>query len=408
MLDLNWIRDNPDKLDKNLVNRGMNPQSQKILDIDAKWRSLINELNNIRQRSKIVAKERDIDAGKKIKAEVHRLEQEERKANEELHNILLTMPNIISDQTPIGTNDNDNVEIRRWGNIRKISDHERVTHDAIMEKMNLWINSSDVSGSRFAMMRGILSKMERAIATWMLDFNIQHGFEEISVPFIVNENSLCNSGQLPKFREDLFMLDGKALIPTGEVPLINLVNGKLLCYEELPIRVTTLSHCFRKEAGSAGRDTKGLIRLHQFQKVELVSITAQDKSESEHKFMLEHAEKLLRELKLPYRVVEICSGDIGFTANRQFDIEVWMDGVNKYVEIASCSNCSSFQARRMNARYVHDGEKHLVHTLNCSALAVGRTLAAILENYYDNKESILQIPDVLQTYVGMESFRCSD
>ncbi|QEK38100.1 serine--tRNA ligase [Candidatus Cytomitobacter indipagum] len=402
MLDLNWIRENPDKLDKNFIDRGSNAQSEKILDADKKWRSAVNELNNLRQKSKIAAKNRDIEEGKRIKAEIQKLEQEEKEISEELNSILSTVPNIISDHTPSGKDDNDNVEIKKWGN----PEERNVSHDEIMDEMGLWINSADISGSRFAMMKGILSKLERSIANWMLDFNIDNGFDEISVPFIVKESALYNSGQLPKFRDDLFVMQDKALIPTGEVPLINVVQGRLAKSDEFPMRFTALSHCFRKEAGSAGRDTKGLIRLHQFQKVEIVSITTQDKSEDEHMFMLNHAEKLLQKLQLPYRIVEICSGDIGFTAKRQFDIEVWMAGVRKYVEISSCSNCGDFQARRMNTRYAHEGKKYFAHTLNCSALAVGRTLAAILENYYNKDERILHIPNVLQSYVGMESFKC--
>ncbi|QEK38431.1 serine--tRNA ligase [Candidatus Cytomitobacter primus] len=401
MLDLNWIRKNPDKLDKNLFDRGMITKSKEILNIDKKWRNLIGELNSVRQQSKVAAKNRDIEEGKRLKAKAQELEKLEQLANKELYNILSELPNIISSDTPLGKSDHENVEIKKWG----VPKQKKLTHDLVMNEMDLWHNSADLSGARFAMMSGILSKLERSIANWMLDFNTQNGFKEISVPFIAKESALYNSGQLPKFKEDLFMLQDKALIPTGEVPLINIASNQILKLDTLPIRMTTLSHCFRKEAGSAGKDTKGLIRLHQFQKVELVSITDKDASDTEHMNMLRHAESILQILNLPYRIVEICSGDIGFTAHKQFDIEVWMAGAGKYVEIASCSNCRDFQARRMNARYVKDGEKHFVHTLNCSALAIGRTLASILENYYDDENNILHIPNVLQSYVGMEEYK---
>ncbi len=399
MLDIKWIKNNLDALDKNLVARKMKEQSKSILKLYQIWRNLISSLNDLRQKSKLAAKKRDFDLGKQLKAKINSMEMQVKDAYTELNDEMSRLPNIISNKTPIGDSEDNNVEMQTWGSAVK-KDH---THDEIMQHFKLWHDPSNVSGSRFAIMSGFLSKLERSIAQWMLDFNVKSGFNEVSVPFIAKNEALYNSGQLPKFKEDLFTFNDKALIPTGEVPLVNMVSGQILKSKELPMRFTTLSHCFRKEAGSAGKDTKGLIRLHQFQKVEIVSITNQD-SEKEHEFMLEHAKSILQALELPYRVIEICSGDIGFTANRQFDIEVWMAGANKYVEIASCSNCVDFQARRMNTRYVEGTEKHFVHTLNCSALAVGRTLAAILENCY--KDGVLYIPSVLQDYVGMEKYKC--
>ncbi len=401
MLDLNYIRNNPNSLDENLIKRGMKKKSNEILKLDYCWRNATKELNDLRRQSKLAAEERNFELGKEIKLQIKQLEEKEKNLYKELTDLLSFLPNIISKSVPKGENDSYNVEIKKWDD--GFSKNE-LTHDLIIQKTKLWHDLSDVSGARFAMMRGWMSKLERSIANWMLDFNVENGFQEVSVPFMVKENSLYNSGQLPKFKEDLFISNDKFLIPTGEVPLINMFRGSTLKDKDFPNRFTALSHCFRKEAGSAGKDTKGLIRLHQFQKVEIISITNKD-SYKEHEFMLNHAETLLKLLKLPYRVVDICSGDIGFTAHRQFDLEVWMPGMNKYVEISSCSNCTDFQARRMNTKYIdEDGNKHFAHTLNCSALAVGRTLAAILENYY--KDGFVYIPDVLQNYMKMEKVQC--
>lgn len=323
--------------------------------------------------------------------------------------IALNIPNIPVDEVPLGKDENDNVEILRWGT-PKTFDFEIKDHVALGEAIDGldFATGVKLSGARFAVMKGKIAKLHRALAQFMLDLHTeQHGYLETYVPYLVNHETLYGTGQLPKFGEDLFHtkpLENEppyALIPTAEVPVTNMVRGDILSEEDLPIRMTAHTPCFRSEAGSYGRDTRGLIRMHQFDKVEMVQIVAEDQSMQALEELTGHAEKVLQLLELPYRKVLLCSGDMGFGACKTYDLEVWLPAQNTYREISSCSNMGDFQARRMQARYRVKGEKkpHLVHTLNGSGLAVGRTLVAVLENY-QNVDGSITVPEVLRPYMG--------
>ena len=312
------------------------------------------------------------------------------------------IPNIPCKTVPVGSNEKDNVEYKKCGSIKKFS-FEPKRHFEIGEELNLmnFEIASKLSGSRFVVLKGFLAKMERAIAQFMLDKHTnENGYTEIQVPFLVKDEALYGTGQLPKFAEDLFTAgDDHWLIPTAEVPLTNLVREQILSENTLPMRVTSYTPCFRSEAGSAGQDTRGMLRQHQFSKVELVSITTPEHSDEELERMLTSAESILQDLEIPYRIMTLCTGDMGFAAKKTYDIEVWLPGEKKYREISSCSNCGDFQARRMNAKYKKQNDNIFVNTLNGSGLAVGRTLIAILENY-QTEDGNVNIPKVLQKYLN--------
>jgi len=318
----------------------------------------------------------------------------------------LRIPNIPHADVPPGQDEADNQEIRRWGT-PKTFDFTPLTHEELGAKTGLdFDNSVKLTGSRFVVMHGALARLHRAIAQFMLDTHTQeHGYQETYVPYIVNEASLLGTGQLPKARDDMFGITNEGqqyfLIPTGEVPLTNIFRDEIIDPERLPIQLTACSPCFRSEAGAYGKDTRGMIRQHQFEKVELVWITKPEDSYAALEKLVGHAETILQKLELPYRTVVLCGGDIGFTAAKTFDIEVWLPGQTRYREISSCSNCEDFQARRLQARYRHheSGKPELVHTLNGSGLAVGRTLVAVMENYQDEQGRI-HIPEVLKPYMG--------
>ncbi|USO00568.1 MAG: serine--tRNA ligase [Alphaproteobacteria bacterium] len=400
MLDLSWIRNNVESFKYNLTVRNYDVHCvDEILALDEERKKIVTELNKLREMANLAAKEKKIIPGKALKEQIKVLNCEEVAIVKKLNDFLLRIPNVISDKSPIGKDSSENKEIKVFGETCK----RQLSHDVIMDKSGLQENTKELSGSRFVALRGFMARLEFALCSWMFNHNVQAGFDPVSVPFIVNKSALYNSGQLPKFEDEFFSFDDKALIPTGEVPLVNIVENKNFDVSKLPIRMTTLSSCFRKEAGSAGRDTKGLIRLHQFQKVEIVSVVHPDESEQEHLFLLNHSEMMLQKLGLPYRVLELCSGDMGFTAHRQFDLEVWMGGSDKYVEVASCSNCTDFQARRMNAKVTSGNTKVFLHTLNCSALPIGRTLAAIIEN--NTVDGIFTVPKVLVDYIGVETYK---
>ena len=329
----------------------------------------------------------------------------------ELDAFLLGLPNLPDAAVPDGKDEDDNVELRRWGTprtfefaVRDHSDLGEAWDEAAGPALD-FAAAAALTGARFAVMRGDLARLHRALAQFMLDLHVdRHGYREVMVPFIVNADSLRGTGQLPKFGEDLFRLDGDAgwhLIPTAEVPVTNLVRDRILDAEALPLRMVCHSPCFRSEAGSAGRDTRGMIRQHQFEKVELVHIVRPEDSEAALEALTGHAEAVLQALGLPYRVVALCTGDMGFSARRTYDIEVWLPSQQRYREISSCSNCGDFQARRMQARYRHPETRkpELLHTLNGSALAVGRTLVAVLENF-QNADGSVDIPEVLRPYMG--------
>lgn len=417
MHDLRAIRENPESFDRGLARRGLEPMSPTVLDLDSRRRAAQTQLQEMQARRNEAAKEiglakregRDaqslMDEMAQLKERLPQVEEEEKALGAELDSLLASIPNLPADDVPEGPDESANVEIRRWGEPKAIADAKQ--HFELGEALGLmdFEAASRMSGARFTVLKGGLARLERALADFMLDIHTgEHGYTEIAPPLMVRDNALFGTGQLPKFEEDLFRTGDHYLIPTSEVPLTNLVNDQIVATEELPHRYTALTPCFRAEAGSAGRDTRGMIRQHQFWKVEMVSVTAPDQSEAEHLRMTQCAETILQRLGLPYRVVTLCTGDMGFSARKTYDIEVWLPGQNMYREISSCSNCGDFQARRMKARCRPKGEKQtqFVHTLNGSGVAVGRCLIAVLENYQQPDGSIL-VPEALRPYMrGLE------
>ncbi|WP_353859606.1 serine--tRNA ligase [Azospirillum formosense] len=417
MHDLRAIRENPESFDRGLARRGLEAMSPTVLDLDSRRRAAQTQLQEMQARRNEAAKEiglakregRDaqplMDEMAQLKERLPQVEEEEKALGAELDGLLASIPNLPADDVPEGPDETANVEIRRWGEPKTIADAKQ--HFELGEALGLmdFEAASRMSGARFTVLKGGLARLERALADFMLDIHTgEHGYTEIAPPLMVRDNALFGTGQLPKFEEDLFRTGDHYLIPTSEVPLTNLVNDQIVATEELPYRYTALTPCFRAEAGSAGRDTRGMIRQHQFWKVEMVSVTAPDQSEAEHLRMTQCAETILQRLGLPYRVVTLCTGDMGFSARKTFDIEVWLPGQNMYREISSCSNCGDFQARRMKARCRPKGEKQtqFVHTLNGSGVAVGRCLIAVLENYQQPDGSIL-VPEALRPYMrGLE------
>lgn len=415
MHDIRSIRDNPAAFDAGLARRGVEPLSSRILDLDQERRVCQTQAQELQARrneaSKLIGaykKEgRDaqplLDEVAAIKEKMPQLEEREKELGAELDRILASYPNIPALDVPDGKDEHDNVEIRRVGTPTAIAGAKQ--HFELGEALGLmsFDLAAKLSGARFTVLRGQLARLERALGDFMLDIHTtEYGYEEVSPPLLVKDEAAFGTGQLPKFTEDLFQTtNGYWLIPTAEVPLTNLVNDAILDGEELPLRLTARTPCFRSEAGSAGRDTRGMIRQHQFYKVEMVSITRPDQSAAEHERMTDAAETVLKRLGLPFRTVTLCSGDMGFTAQKTYDIEVWLPGQGAYREISSCSNCGDFQARRMKARFRAKGEKatQFVHTLNGSGTAVGRCLVAVLENYQQADGSIL-IPEALRPYMG--------
>lgn len=416
MLDLKWIRENPDALDAALARRNAEPMAELIMAIDTQRRVHQTELQSMQTRRNEAAKaigkakssgqdaEPLIREVAGLKADVQKMEADDRDLSAQMDNILSGIPNILNDDVPVGRTEDDNVEVSTFGEIPKFAftpkEHYELGADMGMMDFE---TAAKLSGSRFVVTSGAIARLERALAAFMLDVHtLEKGYLEVSPPVIVRGNALYGTSQLPKFEEDLYKLDtGSYLIPTAEVSLTNLVNDTILTEAELPLRYTAHTLCFRSEAGSAGKDTAGMLRQHQFAKVEMVSITTPEQSEEEHKRMTGCAEDILKRLGLSYRVVMLCEGDTGFGARKTFDIEVWLPGQDAFREISSCSICGDFQARRMKARYRPEGEKgtRFVHTLNGSGLAVGRTLIAVMENYQQADGSIA-IPEVLQPYMG--------
>jgi len=417
MLDLKWIRENPQALDAALARRSAQPLSAAVLDLDKRHRGRTTELQTLQSRRNDVSKQIGAVKGKggdaaqlmaevaAIKDKMTALEAEEKALGEDMRSLLLTIPNILHSAVPDGKDESANVEVRKWGNPRTLGftpkDHGDLgTALGLME----FDQAAVMSGARFVVLKGALARLERAIAQLMLDTHTtENGYTEVNPPLLVRDVALLGTGQLPKFGADLFQTTaGLYLIPTSEVSLTNLVAERILDGAQLPLRMTAFTPCFRSEAGAAGKDTKGMIRNHQFEKVELVSVTAPEESEAELERMTKCAEGILQKLELPYRVMALCAGDVGFGANRTYDLEVWLPGQNLYREISSCSNTGDFQARRMNGRFRPAGETkgtRFVHTLNGSGLAVGRTLIAVLENYQQQDGSV-KIPAVLKPYMG--------
>lgn len=417
MHDLKYIRDNSEAFDASLTRRGAAPVAATILELDEARRALLTEMQNAQARRNDASKaigaamgRGDTATAESLKTEVAelkdslpQLEEQERTAGAELDALLAGLPNLPADDAPDGADENDNVEIARWGNPRTLA-FEPKDHADLGPPLGLDFETGvAISGARFTFMRGQMARLNRALGQFMLDYQTgQRGYTECATPYLVRQEALFGTGQLPKFAEDNFQTtDGRWLIPTAEVSLTNSVREKILDDSALPIRLTALTPCFRSEAGAAGRDTKGLIRQHQFEKVELVSIVRPEDSAAEHERMVESAEGILQALGLPYRKMLLCTGDMGASARKTYDIEVWLPGQGLYREISSCSNCGDWQARRMNTRFKPaEGKGNVfVHTLNGSGLAVGRTLVAVLENYQAADGSVV-IPDALKPYMG--------
>lgn len=418
MFDVKWIRENSAAFDAGLEKRGLAPLSGEVLKIDDERRAHLQALQEAQSKRNAASKEigkakasgdetaaaAAIEEVAKLKAFIQDGEQQERAIDERLNELLSRIPNLPHEDVPLGADEEDNEEVRRVGTPPRF-DFTPKEHFEIGEALGLmdFETAAAMSGARFVLLSGALARLERALAQFMLDLQTgEHGYTEVSPPLLVKDNALYGTGQLPKFEEDLFKTTADHyLIPTAEVPLTNIVAGAVIEDRYLPRRYTAFSPCFRSEAGSAGRDTRGMIRQHQFMKVELVSVTTPEQSEAELERMTGCAEEVLKQLGLSYRVVKLCTGDMGFGARRTYDIEVWLPGQDAYREISSCSVCGDFQARRMNARYRVEGEKKLrfVHTLNGSGLAVGRTLVAVLENYQQGDGTVL-VPEVLKPYMG--------
>jgi len=420
MLDIKWIRENPTLLDKSLVSRNSEAFSGRILDLDKCNRAVMSQIQSIQSRrneiaSQIgIAKKNKQDTSKleaestKLKDEMASLEKEHEKFSAELNKILSSLPNIPLQDVPVGKDESANQCVRIVGEVPKF-DFNPKHHYELGEDLGLidFQAAAKISGSRFTILKGAISKMERALKNFMLDNHTQNfGYQEISVPFLVKSECMFGTGQLPKFAEDSFhTTDDRWIIPTAEVPLTNMFRESTIPANQLPIRVTAFSACFRSEAGAAGRDTRGMIRNHQFSKVELVSVVHPNDGEKELERMTGVAESILQKLGLPYRVMMLSTGDMGFSARKTYDLEVWLPSENMYREISSCSLCGQFQARRMNARYKGENDKGYVTTLNGSGLAIGRTIVAILENYQQADGSI-KIPEALVSYMGgMEEIR---
>lgn len=417
MHDIRFLRENPAAFDAGLARRGLEPLSAELLALDERSRAIKTALQQGQARRNEASKaigqamaQKDMATADALKAEVAALkeslpalEAEDREIGDALTARLAAIPNLPADDVPLGEDETQNVEVARWGEPRSFSFAPQ-DHADFGPALGLdFEGGAALSGARFTALRGQMARLHRALAQFMLDCQSgENGYEEVNPPLLVKDEALFGTGQLPKFAEDLFRTtDGRWLIPTAEVSLTNLVREQIVPVETLPLRLTALTPCFRSEAGSAGRDTRGFIRQHQFEKVELVAICKPEELEGEHERMCAAAEGVLQALGLPYRKVLLCTGDMGFGARKTWDLEVWLPSQQTYREISSVSNCGDFQARRMNARYKPEGEKQtrFLHTLNGSGLAVGRTLVAVLENYQQEDGSVI-VPEVLAPYMG--------
>ena len=416
MHDIRKIRENPEAFDTGLARRGVDAISAQILDLDKERRALETSAQEIQAERNKAAKEigqrkakgedaqdliEKVSESKKAQAEA---EAQAKTKTDELNALLATIPNIPDEDVPQGADENDNVEVKKWGTPKSF-DFEVKDHVDLGEGLGFmdFETAAKMSGARFVLLSGPLARLERALASFMLDQQtMENGYTEVNPPALVKDNALFGTGQLPKFAEDLFHTeDDYWLIPTAEVPLTNIVANEMVAEDYLPRRYTAMTWCFRSEAGAAGKDTRGMIRQHQFTKVEMVSVVKPEDSDEELSRMTGCAEGILEALDLPYRTVTLCTGDMGFGAVKTYDIEVWLPGQDTYREISSCSNTRDFQARRMNARFKRTGEKkpEFLHTLNGSGLAVGRCMVAVMENY-QNEDGSITIPEVLRPYMG--------
>ena len=413
MLDINHLRNNLKDVQDNLKKRGFVLDAKQFNSLDSERKLLQTETESLQEKSNILAKEISVEknqevreqklkSAKEISSQLKKHKSELDKTLERLNNFLLEIPNILSKDVPEGNSEKNNLVVYEKGNIPdfefQIKDHQELGE--LYNGIN-FEESASIAKSRFVVLRKEIAKLHRALIQFMLDEHIKKGYEEIYVPYIVNASSLTGTGQLPKFEEDLFKIANEEmyLIPTAEVPVTNIYKNKILKLEDLPIRYVAHTPCFRSEAGSYGKDTKGMIRQHQFDKVELVKFVHPEDSETELNSLTEDAESILMSLELPYRKVILCSGDIGFASTKTYDLEVWFPSQNTFREISSCSNFGDFQSRRMKIRIKQSKENILCHTINGSGLAVGRTLAAILENF-QNENGSITIPDVLVSYMG--------
>ena len=419
MLDIKLIRENPEKINELLKRRSPDLSIDEVIEIDVQRRKVQAQADELRAKRKkdsqmigeLKKKGENTDAVqaevKLLGDEIKALEEEESKLDEQQKSLLLHTPNIPDETTPVGKSEDDNVVVSTWGEPTKF-DFEPKAHWDLCEEKNLvdFERGVKISQSRFTLYRGKGAKLERAIINFFLDYHTEkQGYEEILPPFMANAQTMTGTGQLPKFKEDMYKCENEDLylIPTAEVPVTNIYQNEILSEEDLPKYMTAYTPCFRREAGSAGKDTRGLIRVHQFNKVELVKLCKPETSPMEHEKLTEDAEKMLQLLGLPYRRVALCTADIGFSANKCWDLEVWLPSYNNYKEISSCSNFGDYQARRANIRYrdKETGKVNFVHTINGSGLAVGRTFAAIVENFQQADGTIL-IPEVLQKYTGFD------
>lgn len=417
MLDIKLIRVQPDLVREKIAKRGDDiTVVDKILELDKNRREMlvrVEDLKAIRNKTSeeiAILKRKKEDASaviaemKKLSDEITGLDIEVKKIDEKLHDIVSRIPNLVSDETPVGDDEDENIEVRRIGEVRKF-DFEPKAHWDLVEELDIadFERAAKISGSRFMFYKNAGALLERALINFMIDTHVvEHGYQEMMVPQLVNRTALYGTGQFPKFLEDVYTIESEnlTLIPTAEVPLTNYHNNEILNENEVPKAFTAFSICFRSEAGSAGRDTRGLIRLHQFDKVEMVRFAKPEESYEQLELMTSHAENILKKLQLPYRVITLCTGDTGFSSAKTYDLEVWLPSYNAYKEISSCSNCTDFQARRANIRFRREdtGKLEFVHTLNGSGLAVGRTVAAIIENY-QNEDGSITIPEVLRPYM---------
>lgn len=418
MLDARFVRENVQQIQAALHKRGYEFPLQEFLAIDEKRVQVLKETEELRNRRNTVSEEigrkkrdktdasAELEDMKAVSDRIKILDEQLKSLEDETRGLLLTIPNIPQDSVPAGRDETENVTIRQWGQPREF-DFTPLNHWDIAEKLGIidFDRASKIAGARFALMKGAGARLERALMNFMLDTNAGHGYTEIFPPILVNRESMTGTGQLPKFEAELFKISDPEfyLIPTAEVPVTNIHRDEILRESDLPVYYMAYTPCFRREAGSYGKDTRGLIRQHQFNKVELVKFCKPEDSPEEHEKLTGNAEELLQRLGLPYRVVSLCAGDLGFSSAKTYDLEVWLPGQNKYREISSCSNFGDFQARRANIRFKREGKKgtEFVHTLNGSGLAIGRTLVAVLENYQQKDGSVI-IPEPLRPYIGIE------
>ena len=424
MLDIKRIRENLEDIKKAMNRRGEKEFNlDEVVVLDDKRKELLKEVEVLKNKMNVESKKipqlikegKDITEDKanlkKLSDEIKSLDEKIKIVNDELEYKLLRIPNVPNKEVPQGETDEDNVEVRTWGEPTKFNFNPKAHWDLGTDLGILdFETAAKITGSRFTLYKGLGARLERALINFFLDTNIgEQGYTEVIPPFMANKNSFLGTGQLPKFAEDMFKIEGLDyyLIPTSEVPLTNIHANQILAFDELPKNYTAYTPCFRSEAGSAGRDTRGLVRQHQFNKVEMVKIVAPEESYNELEKLTHNAEYLLQLLKIPYRVVKICTGDLGFTAAFKYDVEIWMPSYNRYVEISSCSNCEDFQARRAGIRFKRDKDSktEYAHTLNGSGLAIGRSFAAILENYQQEDGSVI-IPEVLRPYMGIDKIEC--